>query len=54
MKVSKIDTCKTHLIIAKLHNDIESIKKYEAELAELQKPIITEISFDELFNNGEK
>lgn len=50
MQVSKIETCKVHLIIARLHNDAEAIKKYEAELTELEKPTITEISCDEIFN----
>jgi len=50
MQVSKIETCKVHLIIAKLHNDVEAIKKCEAKLAELQKPIITEITCDQIFS----
>jgi|AOAMet2_C43A7_35_1029302.scaffolds.fasta_scaffold46966_1 hypothetical protein len=50
MQVSKIETIKVHLIIAKLHNNIEAIKKHEAELAELQKPKITEITCDQIFS----
>lgn len=50
MQASKIETCKVHLIIAKLHNNAEAVKKYEAELIELQKSIITEITCDEIFN----
>lgn len=50
MEVSKIDTIKAHLVIARLHNDAEAIAKYESELKELQEPKITVITCDEIFN----
>ena len=51
MEVSKIDTIRAHLTIARLHNDADAIAKYESELKKLQEPKITVISCDEIFGS---
>ena len=45
----RIETVKAHLVIAKLHNNVDRIKQFSDELEALTNPVIVE-EIDDIWN----